>query len=166
MLSRCTFAFLLFFFFFAKKFDFSTNSQPHVGPVYCLWTHKFHFSSIFSLKIDLAVLFTYLKIILLQCFSVFYFQSYPNGPVVVVVAGPFGGVCLPPSPPQYEDFPIYQIEFEGQMDCVILYLLDVLWSNKKMNWNNNLIKNKKRKKKKKKMQIKHQDSKKTKVYYV
>ena len=120
----CVFAF--FFFFFAKKFDFSTNSQPHVGPMHCFWTHKFHFSSTFSLKTDLTIIFTHLKIILLQCFSILYFQSYPNGPVVVVVAGPFGGVCLPPSPPLYEDFPIYQIEFEGQMDSVILYLLDVL----------------------------------------
>ena len=46
--------------------------------------------------------------------------------VVVVVAGPRGGVCLPPSPSLYEDFQIYQIGFEDQMDCVILYLLNVL----------------------------------------
>ena len=46
--------------------------------------------------------------------------------VVVVVAGPCGGVSLPPSPPLYEDFQIYQIGFEDQMDCVILYLLNVL----------------------------------------
>ena len=46
--------------------------------------------------------------------------------VVVVVAGPRGGVCLPPSPFLYEDFQIYQIGFEDQMDCVILYLLNVL----------------------------------------
>ena len=39
--------------------------------MYCLWTHKFHFSAIFSLKMGPTVLFTYLKIILLQCFSVF-----------------------------------------------------------------------------------------------
>ena len=37
-------------------------------------THKFHFSAIFSLKMGLTVLFTHLKIILLQCFSVFSFN--------------------------------------------------------------------------------------------
>ena len=37
--------------------------------VYCLRTHKFHFLSIFSLKMGLTVLFTHLKIILLQCFQ-------------------------------------------------------------------------------------------------
>ena len=42
--------------------------------VYCLWTHKFHFSATFSLKIGTTVLFTHLKIILLQYFSVFSFS--------------------------------------------------------------------------------------------
>ena len=32
----------------------------------------------------LTILFTHLKIILLQCFSVFSFQLYPNGPLVYV----------------------------------------------------------------------------------
>ena len=43
--------------------------------------HKFHFSAIFSLKMGPTVLFTHLKIILLQYFSVsvFSFQLYPNG---------------------------------------------------------------------------------------
>ena len=36
--------------------------------------HKFHFLATFSLKMGFTVLFTYLKIILLQCFSVFNFQ--------------------------------------------------------------------------------------------
>ena len=70
----------VFFFFLAEKFDFSTNFYPHVCPVHCLQTHKFHFSAIFSLKMSHTVLFTHLKIILLQCFSVFSFQLYPNGP--------------------------------------------------------------------------------------
>ena len=39
------------------------------GSVHCSWTHKFHFLSIFSLKIGPTVLFTHLKIILLQCFQ-------------------------------------------------------------------------------------------------
>ena len=45
--------------------------------VYCLRTNKFHFSVTFSLKMDLTVLFTHLKIILLQCFqfSVFSFSK-------------------------------------------------------------------------------------------
>ena len=69
-----TFAFLPFFFFFiAEKFDFSTHFQPHVGLMHCSRTHKFHFSASFSLKMGLTVLFTHLKIILLQCFSVFNF---------------------------------------------------------------------------------------------
>ena len=65
------FAFLSLFFFLVEKFDFSINFQPHVGSMHCLQTHKFHFSAIFSLKMGLTVLFTHLKIILLQCFSVF-----------------------------------------------------------------------------------------------
>ena len=69
-----------FFFYIAEKFDFSTNFQSHVGLVYCLWTHKFYFSTTFSLKMGLMVLFTHLKIILLQYFSVFSFQLYPTDP--------------------------------------------------------------------------------------
>ena len=75
-------AFISFFFFFfhafsphlrllfmhgtwtvATTFDqFSVNSTS----VYCSWTHKFHFLSIFSLKMGPTALFTHLKIILLQ----------------------------------------------------------------------------------------------------
>ena len=48
---------------------------------YWLRTHKSHFSATFSLKMGPTVLFTHLKIILLQYFSVsvFNFQLYPNG---------------------------------------------------------------------------------------
>ena len=53
----------LFYFF---------SQSMHI--VYCLWTHKFHFSATFLLKMGLTVLFTYLKIILLQYFSVFSFN--------------------------------------------------------------------------------------------
>ena len=56
------------------KVDFSTMNS---ALVYCLRTHKFHFSTTFSLKMSPTVLFTHLKIILLQCFqfSVFSFNK-------------------------------------------------------------------------------------------
>ena len=54
--------FLLFFF------------SQSVHTVYCSWTHKFHFSTTFSLKMGPTILFTHLKIILLQYFSVFSFS--------------------------------------------------------------------------------------------
>ena len=80
--SCCVFLFFFFFFLFfhacsphlrllfmygtwtvAATFDqFSVNSTS----VYCSWTHKFHFLSIFSLKMGPTTLFTHLKIILLQ----------------------------------------------------------------------------------------------------
>ena len=73
---------VLFFFFFCfhafleecgycsmnsshKCWLFSVNSAS----VHCSRTHKFHFLSIFSLKIGPTVLFTHLKIILLQWFQ-------------------------------------------------------------------------------------------------
>ena len=58
----------------AATFDqFSVNSASG----HCSRTHKFHFLLIFSLKIGPTVLFTYLKIILLQCFqfSIFSFSK-------------------------------------------------------------------------------------------
>ena len=75
--------FVLFFFFFTrfgktrllfmycsmnsnrKCWLFSVNSAS----VHCSQTHKFHFLSIFSLKMGPTVLFTHLKIILLQWFQ-------------------------------------------------------------------------------------------------
>ena len=48
-----------------KCWLFSVNSTF----VHCLRTHKFHFLSIFSLKMGPTVLFTHLKIILLQWFQ-------------------------------------------------------------------------------------------------
>ena len=83
VLSLLRFLFFFFFFFFtpfpqqavlfmygiwtvAAIFDqFFVNSTS----VHCSWTHKFHFLSIFSLKMSLTVLFTHLKIILLQWFQ-------------------------------------------------------------------------------------------------
>ena len=50
-----------------------TIFKQSVHTVHCSRTHEFHFLATFSLKMGLTVLFTYLKIILLQCFSVFNF---------------------------------------------------------------------------------------------
>ena len=82
--SAFSFFFFFFFFFFhafsphlwllfmygtwtvAATFDqFSMNNIS----VYCSRTHKFHFLSIFSLKMSPTALFTHLKIILLQWFQ-------------------------------------------------------------------------------------------------
>ena len=87
---------ILFLFFFALVCETNTqqlliNSSCKVwlfSPVqhkfYCLRTHKFHFSATFSLKMGPTILFTHLKIIFLQYFSVsiFNFQLYPNGPLI------------------------------------------------------------------------------------
>ena len=58
----------------AATFDYSPVNS---ASVHCLRTHKLHFSTTFLLKMGLTVLFTHLKIILLQCFqfSVFNFRS-------------------------------------------------------------------------------------------
>ena len=40
-----------------------------MGPVHCLWNLQIWISANFSLKLGLTVLFTYLKIILLQYFQ-------------------------------------------------------------------------------------------------
>ena len=89
----CVLLFLFFsFFFFYTRFKGQVQQRSTVQyclavffltflsisePVHCSWTHKFHFLSIFSLKMSPTVLFTYLKIILLQCFqfSVFSFSK-------------------------------------------------------------------------------------------
>ena len=63
-----------FFFLVTVLVDFlSVNSVS----VHCLRTHKFHFSATFSLKMGPTVLFTHLKINLLQYFqfSVFSFNK-------------------------------------------------------------------------------------------
>ena len=39
------------------------------GSQYCSWSHKYHFSTTFLLKMCPTILFTHLKIILLQCFQ-------------------------------------------------------------------------------------------------
>ena len=98
---------LLHFAFFVFCFLFFVFAAAHVSGVkfHCSWTvaiyiwlfssfsshswvpytvhetHKLHFSVTFSLKIGLTTLFTNLKIILLQVFSIFSKNKlYPNGP--------------------------------------------------------------------------------------
>ena len=78
------FCFCFFFFFFFTRFGktqllfmyCSMNSNRKCWLfcskqciMYCSWTHKFHFLATFSLKMSLTVLFTHLKIILLQWFQ-------------------------------------------------------------------------------------------------
>ena len=83
----CSF-FFFFFFMFSRVLEYcgycSMNSNRKCGlpamnsaHMHCLQTQKFHFLSIFSLKMGLTSLFTYLKIILLQYFqfSVFSFNK-------------------------------------------------------------------------------------------
>ena len=103
-LLRCVFsvAFSFFFFFFwhaikkivrllfmhcswtvAALFDFSTIFSTSVGPMNSAWIQKSHFLAIFSLKMGLTILFTHLKIILLQCFQQNKF--YLNGPLMSIL---------------------------------------------------------------------------------
>ena len=102
----CAFAFdvCVFFFFFARVcetaatvhvlfneqqlqsliFLFFFSQSVHI--MHCSWTHKFHFSATFSLKMGPTVLFTHLKLFCYSIFqfsvSVFSFQLYPNRPLV------------------------------------------------------------------------------------
>ena len=79
------FSFFLFFFFFLFYMRFRLSGDKQTveyclalffftflsisGSVHCSWTHKFHFLSIFSLKMGPTALFIHLKIILLQYFK-------------------------------------------------------------------------------------------------
>ena len=56
----------LFFLLSALKVDFSTVNSAFM---HCSRTHKYHFLTIFLLKIGSTTLFAHLKIILLQCFQ-------------------------------------------------------------------------------------------------
>ena len=83
----CRFTLFLFFFSFLAcvsgglrllfNVDFSTVNSVFMYCMYCSRIHKYHFLTIFSLKIGSMVLFTHLKFILLQCFqfSVFSFSK-------------------------------------------------------------------------------------------
>ena len=90
--SASAFSSFVFFFFFCTRnwrqrllfiycawtvtenFDFSIIFSTLVGSVYCLQIHKFHFTITFSSKMDLTVLFIYLKIIFLQYFQFLIFN--------------------------------------------------------------------------------------------
>ena len=63
------------FFFFPPQLLIGLLWTVHKCTVY--GSHKLHFLSTFSLKMGSTVLFTHLKIILLQYFLVFSFQSTP-----------------------------------------------------------------------------------------
>ena len=63
------FSFFSFFFFFSSRAGFVDFSTLNSAFVHCSWTHKHHFSVTFSLKMGPTVLFTHLKIILLQYFQ-------------------------------------------------------------------------------------------------
>ena len=63
-----------FFFFFLSSSNFLTFLVLTVLLCTVHGSHKIHFSATFSLKIGPTILFTHLKIILLQCFSVFSFS--------------------------------------------------------------------------------------------
>ena len=60
------FSLFIYFFSIAGFVDYSTVNS---ASMHCSRTHKHHFSVTFSLKISPTVLFTHLKIILLQCFQ-------------------------------------------------------------------------------------------------
>ena len=66
--SCSAFFFCVLTFFFIQS-QHLTKSSMNSAFLHCLWTHKFHFSVICSLKMDPTILFTHLKIILLQCFQ-------------------------------------------------------------------------------------------------
>ena len=68
---------LLFMHYSRTIAVFVNFSTVNSAPVHCSQTHKFYFSTIFSLKIGHTALFTHLKIILLQCFqfSIFNFSK-------------------------------------------------------------------------------------------
>ena len=73
--------FLFFFFFFVQP-TMVDRSSVTVFLCTVYRSHKLYFLSIFSLKMGPTVLFTHLKIILLQCFQFQQNKLYPNGPFV------------------------------------------------------------------------------------
>ena len=60
------FAFHVYFFFFSRVQPTMVDKSVHPCTIH--ESHKLHFSTTFSLKIGLTVLFTHLKIISLHCF--------------------------------------------------------------------------------------------------
>ena len=74
VLEKCNYCSCIVHWTVAVNVDFSIVNS---ASVHCLRIHKFHFSVTFLLKMGPTVLFTHLKIILLQCFqfSVFSFSK-------------------------------------------------------------------------------------------
>ena len=70
-------SFFFFFHAFLEECGYCSLNSSHKcwlfpvnsASVHCSWTHKFHFSATFSLKMGPTALFTHLKIILLQWFQ-------------------------------------------------------------------------------------------------
>ena len=89
---RFSLFFFSFFFFFFCSAHICWLFHGNNVSVHCLQIHKFHFSAIFSLKMGLTVLFTHLKIILLQCFQFQFLvsakissiQTYPKSIIRLV----------------------------------------------------------------------------------
>ena len=69
------------FFLFCSRAGFVDFSTINSTSIHCLQTHKHPFSVTFSLKMSLTILFTHLKIILLQYFQVQQNKFFPNKPV-------------------------------------------------------------------------------------
>ena len=66
---QCVCISALFLLLFSFKPVLLTFQCVNSASVYCSRTHKFHFSTTFSLKMGPTTLFTHLKIILLQYFQ-------------------------------------------------------------------------------------------------
>ena len=88
MLPKRTFAFqqafffLFYFYFLALMNNNKYRSCTMQETNFTIHGTQNHFiQKKKKIKMGSTVLFTYLKIILLQCFSVFSFQLYPNGPL-------------------------------------------------------------------------------------
>jgi len=90
---RFMFAHFLISFFLAAVVNFSLVYNAHQWiPCTVHEIHKLHFLTTFSLKIGLTIQFTYLKIILLQCFqfSIFnklsYIQTEPKYKLLIIIS--------------------------------------------------------------------------------
>ena len=71
---HCVLRFHFFFSFFFFNSRFCWLFSVNIAPMHCSQTHKFHFSTTFSLKMGSTTLFTHFKIILLQCFQFLVFN--------------------------------------------------------------------------------------------
>ena len=86
---RFSFAFCLIYLFIIIQPQHLTKSSVNSAFVHCSWIHKFHFSETFLLKMGLTILFTHLKIILLQCFQ---FQFSVSATISSIQTNPYNRV--------------------------------------------------------------------------